>query len=211
MADSRKIVFGVAFSPDGHILAAASADDLTRLWKITNPRKPAPSAGPSPGRRATRCPWRSARTGGPLRSAAPTARCGCGTSPDQPPPLPIGRPLTGPGAYAYSVAFSPDGRTLAAGITDDTAWVWNLDSPRHPVPAATLTGPTGAIYSIAFSPDGRTLGAGSADGTIRLWDTHPGPAARAVCATAGQPLTRAEWARYAPGRPYNPPCSHPQP
>ena len=211
VADSRKIVFGVTFSPDGHILAAASADDLTRLWKITNPRKPAHLSRPLAGPASYAMSVAFSPDGRTLAvgSADRTVWMWDVTRPAA--PAPIGRPLTGPGAYAYSVAFSPDGRTLAAGITDDTAWVWNLDSPRHPVPAATLTGPTGAIYSTAFSPGGRILAAGSADGTIRLWDTHPGPAARAVCATAGQPLTRAEWARYAPGRPYNPPCSHPQP
>jgi len=38
------------------------------------------------------------------------------------------------------------------------------------------------------------VGAGSADGTVRLWDTSPAAAVATVCAGAGQPLTRLEWA-----------------
>src|ERR1700746_3558939 len=39
----------------------------------------------------------------------------------------------------------------------------------------------------------------------RLGDPSAPAAPRAVCATAGQPLTRAEWAAYLPGRAYQPP------
>jgi hypothetical protein len=62
------------------------------------------------------------------------------------------------------------------------------------------------VYSVAFSPSGGALAAGSADGTVRLWDTSPATAAAAVCADAGQPLTRLEWATYVPGLAYRPPC-----
>jgi WD40 repeat protein len=59
---------------------------------------------------------------------------------------------------------------------------------------------------VAFGPGGHTLAAGSADGTVRLWDTSAAAAAQAVCASAGQQLTRLEWASYVPGLSYRPPC-----
>jgi hypothetical protein len=52
------------------------------------------------------------------------------------------------------VAFSPDGTTLAAGITDGTVWMWNLADPAHLALIATLTGPQGHVFSLAFSPSG---------------------------------------------------------
>ena len=42
------------------------------------------------------------------------------------------RPLTGPGGYVYSVAFSPGGQMLAAGVTDGTAWLWGVTHPPGP-------------------------------------------------------------------------------
>jgi WD40 repeat protein len=121
-------------------------------------------------------------------------------------PVMVGAPMTGPTSYVWAVAFSPDGRTLAAGVTDGTVWLWNLADPAHPALIATLTGPQGHVFSVAYAPSGRVLAAASSDGTVHLWDTSPAAASAAVCAAAGQPLTRQEWATYVPGLAYRAPC-----
>ena len=69
-----------------------------------------------------------------------------------------------------SVAFSPDGATLAAGSTDKTVRLWDVSDPAHPVALGQpLTGPGQGVYSLAFSPDGQTLAAGSHDDKVWLW------------------------------------------
>jgi WD40 repeat protein len=105
-----------------------------------------------------------------------------------------------------SVAFSPDGTTLAAGITDGNVWMWNLADPALPALIATLTGPQGHVFSVAFSPSGRTLAAASSAGTVHLWDTSPAAAKEGVCAGEGQGITRQEWATYIPGVAYRATC-----
>ena len=71
-----------------------------------------------------------------------------------------------------SVAFSPDGQTIASigDWEDDTIRLWDVDTGREML---TLIGHTDDVNSVSFSPDGNTLASGSADGTVLLWELAP--------------------------------------
>src|SRR5882672_6180584 len=73
----------------------------------------------------------------------------------------------GIGLLAISVAFSPDGKILAAGGYDRMVKLWDVTSGKQ---IGTLQGHGAVVFSIAFSPDGKTLASASADGTVKLWN-----------------------------------------
>jgi WD40 repeat protein len=85
-----------------------------------------------------------------------------------------GEPQTyrGPEYWYTSLAFSADGRRIAAGTNERTIRIWNVaDNSRGLV----LRGHRGGVRHLAFSPDGRRLVSGGDDSTVRVWDTAAGP------------------------------------
>lgn len=90
------------------------------------------------------------------------------------------------------VAFSPDGKTLAAGVQKGMVRLWDVAGRKQ---RATLTqhdedGREQAqrISSVAFSPDGKMLAAVAGDGTVGLWDVAEPRQIATLTASSSHPV-----------------------
>lgn len=92
------------------------------------------------------------------------------------------RTLTGHTDKIVSLAFSPDGRTLASGSQDKTIRLWGIETGStiftDPSWAADFHSSVGVASALAFSPDGQTLASGMQLGDIHLWETATGARTR---------------------------------
>jgi WD40 repeat protein len=165
-------VGGLVFSPDGQTLATASADSTVRIWHLPATRL---SGFPHGVTAVTFSPNRRLLA---AVSMDHTVRLWDVTRYDH--PEQVSPPLTGSRGYVMSVAFSPDGKTLASGGRDGTGGTVRLSDvsdPRHARPLGQAVNPNTTLGAVAFSPDGKTLAIGGDDRTVRLVDistpTHP--------------------------------------
>ena len=182
------LVSSVAFSPDGHTLASSNASGTIRRWNVADPAYASPLRQPLTADVAAQITYGGADVaslafspdGHTLASSDDSGgdtgdiqlwdladRANPRRGQAQPPAINASDHL----AYSDSLAFSPDGHTLASGDGNGTVGLWDVTDPAHPRRIGPiLTGGTGATYAVAFSSDGHTLASGDGNGTVRLWD-----------------------------------------
>jgi WD40 repeat protein/DNA-binding SARP family transcriptional activator len=157
---------GIAFSPDGKLLATAGNEGSIVLWDLA-------------GRASI---GRPLRPGGSLVTAVAfspdgrTLASGVDNGTVVLTRVPDGTLLyelsaTG-GPDTSAVAFSRDGKTLAAAGFDGRVRLWDPRTGAARGPAWAAAG--GAVLSVSFSPDGSVLATSGSDGTAALWDIGSG-------------------------------------
>ena len=81
------------------------------------------------------------------------------------------RALKGHAGEVYSIAFAPDGLTLASGSHDKTIRLWDVATGME---VGQLIGHEDPVWDIAYAPDGKFLASTATKGVMRLWDVATG-------------------------------------
>jgi WD40 repeat protein len=174
------VVRALVMSPDGKTLASAGDDDAVQLWDVATAKPSTKLTGHtdwvlalafSPDGRAlasggcdnTVKVWDVA-TGKKLLEVSARAAA----QPKQPPPE---------AATVMSLAFSPDGKTLAVGGSDTLIHLFNVADGKL---LRSLSGHTSSVKALTFHPGGALLVSGGKDRTVRLWNPTNGQALKTL-------------------------------
>lgn len=171
-------VWAIAFSPDGQFLASASDDYLVKLWDIHtgdclktfvgHTRSVNAIAFSPDGQYMVTSSQDATIRVWDLQIPAKPAQANASSPMEV---VDTCTQLLGHQGRVWSVAFHPDGKTLASCSEDQTIKLWNLETGHC---MQTLTGHQGWVKSVAFSPDGQRLASGSFDHTLNLWNWQTG-------------------------------------
>ncbi|MGB3533900.1 MAG: AAA-like domain-containing protein [Microcoleaceae cyanobacterium] len=150
----ESVVSGVAFDPNGEIIATAAADKTVKLWQRD-------------GTLLKTLPHESTVL---KVQFSPNSKTIVTASADNTVKLwtlegELLQTFDRHQAAVRDVAFSPDGETIATASADNTVKLWTVNGNLLQI----LERHQAAVASVAFSPDSKTIASTGLDNTIKLW------------------------------------------
>ncbi len=163
-------ILSLAFAPDGDRLISGAKDGMA-VWDVSN-GKARTQALPGTDDPVSQVAFSADGNSTAWSDGSVLLLRGGAASPVH---VPIG--LASRDHLVMSLAFSPDGHSLASGGFDGTLALWDVNTRKLRWPAARAH--RLAVQALAFSPDGRILASAAAgtadyDDSVRLWDTQSG-------------------------------------
>jgi len=181
---------GLAFSPDGKTLASGDVQSTLRLWDVAG------------GKERQMIDVQSGTESLSLAFSLDSKTLACAGAWNDSSFLPAGginiqgvmmtpkqgyrvllwdaetgkevRHFEGLGDNVKSLAFSPDGKTLAAAARDGRVVLWDTATGKEGLHIVAHPGHHDEEFSpvpcVAFAPDGKSLISAGTDGTVRVWD-----------------------------------------
>jgi WD40 repeat protein len=195
----------VAFSADGRLLTSTSNDKVLKIWEVaknlTGDATGTLALDAGQNRVAFSPTHPIVAVGGDdhrvrlIDVTNPGQPRLAGTSPSQ-------------AFEVVGLAFSPDGRQLLAGASEDIR-IWDVTDPANLRRTLSLPGIRGENYpfrSAAFLGNSRYLVVGRENPAASLYDLDIGADVRRLCAGIGNVITQVEWDSYLNDVPYTRPC-----
>lgn len=168
---------GVAFSPDGNIIASASWDKTIKIWDFASRTEIRTLTGHtdwvcsvvfSPdGKTLSSGSWDRTIKQWEVSSGNEI------------------QTLSGHTNWIWSVSYSPDGISLISGSSDRKVKQWNLSTGSE---TKTLSGHTHLVSSVTVSKDGTTILSGGGDAMVNEWNSLTGTLNRTFSGHTGYVL-----------------------
>jgi WD40 repeat protein len=191
-------VSGLAFNPNSQSLASASFDGLLNLWDLDKMQpEPLPFENTMDVEALAFSPHgKYLVVGGGDNNLGLIWRWEMANA--------EGVLLRGHQGRIFSLAFSPDGQTLASASFDGTVRLWDIEAP--------LTGPTvlsghqDGVRSVSFSADSHWLATTGDDFSLKRWIAESHRLAEHACHQVRRNLTQLEWQQYLGDETYQLSC-----
>ncbi|WP_157985303.1 nSTAND1 domain-containing NTPase [Lentzea terrae] len=188
---------GMAFRPDGHVLAAVTTGLAVHLVDVTDPREPkllsltTEFAGTA----------QFAGAGLLLTTARTAVHLWDTTDPRDPV---LRAEIPSGGGQVTSAWLGTD--SVAVATDDGLVRLWRHEDGPEPVEQALLRGHSGPVAAVGLTPKGDEVVTGGADRDVRLWNADLRDPAVRICEQAHPRMSREDWERYFGDLDFTPPC-----